>query len=227
MWPARWLDYMIYNTILKSYHHVLFFVDFITLYPHLDFKVDVDHNCRHLHIQSSMRPEVTVQTCTSGTKIFFSIIDTINFSGSTALTPEAQTLKRTFGQVSSRAPTGLVCRRGSSSPRRPSWSSHHWPPGSLHGLSPWRSPCWSTPWPPEWPTSRVTFQEKKSSKFGIPLLKTHSAAGDIPGKHFFCSCVSLSTWLLYESDNEWSKCTREANGHNDEIKDIQCGCVCF
>ena len=71
------------------------------------------------------------------------------------------------------------------------------------------------------------FQDKKSSKFGIPLLKTHSAAGDIPGKHFFCSCVSLSTWLLYGSDNEWSKCTREANGHNDEIKDIQCGCVCF
>ena len=204
-----------------------FFVDFITLYPHLDFKVDVDHNCRHLHIQSSMRPEVTVQTCTSGTKIFFSIIDTINFSGSTALTPEAQTLKRTFGQVSSRAPTGLVCRRGSSSPRRPSWSSHHWPPGSLHGLSPWRSPCWSTSWPPEWPPSRVTFQEKKSSKFGIPLLKTSSAADDIPGKHFFCSCVSLSTWLLYGSDNEWSKCTREANGHNDEIKDIQYGCVCF
>ena len=53
-----------------------FFVDFITLYPHLDFKVDVDHNCRHLHIQSSMRPEVTVQTCTSGTKIFFSALST-------------------------------------------------------------------------------------------------------------------------------------------------------
>ena len=170
----------------------------------------------------SYRPDLHVRY-----QNLFSIIDTINFSGSTALTPEAQTLKRTFGQVSSRAPTGLVCRRGSSSPRRPFWSSHHWPPGSLHGLSPWRSPCWSTPWPPEWPTSRVTFQEKKSSKFGIPLLKTHSAAGDIPGKHFFCSCVSLSTWLLYESDNEWSKCTREANGHNDEIKDIQCGCVCF
>ena len=58
-----------------------FVVDFITLYPHLDFKVDVDHNCRHLHIQSSMRREVTGQTCTSGTKnIFFSIIDTVNFS---------------------------------------------------------------------------------------------------------------------------------------------------
>lgn len=202
-----------------------FVVDFITLYPHLDFKVDVDHNCRHLHIQSSMRPEVTGQTCTSGTKnIFFSIINTINFSGSTALTPEAQTLKRTFGQVSSRAPTGLVCRRGSSSPRRPSWSSHHWPPESLHGLSPWRSPCWSTL---DHLSDHQAFQDKKSSKFGIPLLKTHSAAGDIPGKHFFCSCVSLSTWLLYGSDNEWSKCTREANGHNDEIKDIQCGCVCF
>ena len=28
------------------------------------------------------------------------------------------------------------------------------------------------------------FQDKKSSKFGIPLLKTHSAAGDIPGNIF-------------------------------------------
>ena len=173
-----------------------YFVDFSTLYPHLDFKVEVDHNCRHLHIQSSMRPEVTGQTCTSGTKILLSIIDTINFSGSTALTPEAQTLKRTFGQVLSRAPTGLVCRRGSSSPRRPSWSSHHWPPGSLHGLSPWRSPSWSTPWPPEWTPSRVPFQEKKSSKFGIPLLKTHSAAGDIPGKHFFLQ-LRLTLYLTF------------------------------
>ena len=136
----------------------------------LDFKVDVDHNCRHLHIQSSMRPEVTGQTCTSGTKIFFNIINTINFSGSTALTPEAQTLKRTFGQVSSRAPTGLVCRRGSSSPRRPSWSSHHWPPESLHGLSPWRSPCWSTTWPPEWPPSRVT-KKRKVQNLGFRCWK--------------------------------------------------------
>ena len=204
-----------------------FVVDFITLYPHLDFKVDFDHNCRHLHIQSSMRPEVTGQTCTSGTKnIFFSIINTINFSGSTALTPEAQTLKRTFGQVSSRAPTGLVCRRGSSSPRRPSWSSHHWPPESLHGLSTWRSPCWSTTWPPEWPPSRVT-KKRKVQNLGFRCWKHIQQLVTSQENIFFCSCVSLSTWLLYGSDNEWSKCTREANGHNDEIKDIQCGCVCF
>ena len=203
-----------------------FVVDFITLYPHLDFKVDFDHNYRHLHIQSSMRREVTGQTCTSGTKIFFSIIDTINFSGSTALTPEAQTLKRTFGQVSSRAPTGLVCRRGSSSPRRPSWSSHHWPPESLHGLSPWRSPSWSTPWPPEWPPSRVT-KKRKVQNLGFRCWKLIQQLVTSQENIFFCSCVSLSTWLLYGSDNEWSKCTREANGHNDEIKDIQCGCVCF
>ena len=174
-----------------------FVVDFITLYPHLDFKVDVDHNCRHLHIQSSMRPEVTGQTCTSGTKIFFNIINTINFSGSTALTPEAQTLKRTFGQVSSRAPTGLVCRRGSSSPRRPSWSSHHWPPESLHGLSPWRSPCWSTldhlsdrgHWPP-------SLSRKEKFKIWDSVAENSFSSWWHPRKTFFLQ-LRLTLYLTF------------------------------
>ena len=71
------------------------------------------------------------------------------------------------------------------------------------------------------------FKKRKVQSLGFRCWKLLQQLMTSQENIFFCSCVSLSTWLLYESDNEWSKCTREANGHNDEIKDIQYGCVCF
>ena len=217
---------ILYN--IKILSPCSFFVDFITLYPHLDFKVDVDHNCRHLHIQSSMRPEVTGQTCTSGTKNIFSALST----PSTFQVPQLWHWKLKHWNVplakSHRGHRRALCAEG---------GRHHL--GGLldlliighQGLC---MACHLDDHLAGQPLDHLSdhqagwpFKKRKVQNLGFRCWKLIQQLVTSQENIFFCSCVSLSTWLLYGSDNEWSKCTREANGHNDEIKDIQCGCVCF